>query len=476
MPIGSKEDYEKYKGIYEHLIKKPVEGAGLELNCIRADEVSESGAIIKDIVKRLYEADIVIADLSTLNANVCYELGVRHTLKGGTIMITDDIKTIPFDLKTYRVLQYSRDIVEAEDFKQNLKKFLIAVLEDPRSKDNPVLDYLPHPGKERVEQAEAIHNRQLIDELKSELAGKTKLLEEEMKSLRQERARIAPLPSDIQKEITSDLKEVIKVMTNRIDNLEKKTTELEKEPEIEEEKTVNQLTEDGNAAYVLGKYRKAIGAYSKTIELKPKNHLMYSNRAMAYGRLKDEKKAIADYSKAVELNPRSVYTYFNRGKLYSDMTEFEKAIADFSKCIDLDPKYLQAYDYRGIVYYRMREFEKAIADYQKSIELGPKIPNSYSNLGYVLYDLDRVEEAIEQWEKSVKLTTLADNLSGLGLGLWKIGENERGVQEYRKALELDERYADISWLPIGPFWSAKAIADAKPLIKEVKNKLAELKR
>ncbi len=90
MPIGSGEDYERCKDIYERMIKETVEDAGLELQCIRADEVSKPGAIIKDIMKRLYEADVVIADLSGLNANVCYELGVRHALKGGTIMIVDD--------------------------------------------------------------------------------------------------------------------------------------------------------------------------------------------------------------------------------------------------------------------------------------------------------------------------------------------------------------------------------------------------
>ena len=47
-----------------------------------------------------------------------------------------------------------------------------------------------------------------------------------------------------------------------------------------------------------------------------------------------------------------------------------------------------------------------------------------------------------------------------------MGEKERAVQEYCRALELDERYADLEWLPTEPFWSAKAIADARPLIEE----------
>lgn len=82
MPIGSEEDYKRYKDIYELMIKEAVEGAGLELQCIRADEVSKSGAIIKDIMERLYEADVVIADLSGLNASVCLEHRFHSLLIG----------------------------------------------------------------------------------------------------------------------------------------------------------------------------------------------------------------------------------------------------------------------------------------------------------------------------------------------------------------------------------------------------------
>lgn len=400
MPIGSEEDYEKYKDIYECMIKEAVEDAGLELQCVRADEVSKSGVIIKDIMKRLYEADVVIADLSGLNPNVCYELGVRHALKGGTIMIVDDIESIPFDLKPYRVLEYSTTPRGIFNFKRDLKRFLQSALDDPRGADNPVLDFLPRPERERVEQEEAIHNRQLIDELRSELAQKTKLLADEIESLRQERARYAPPPSEIRGKIAPEMKELVERLTDRIERLERIAAVAERVPEARVEKTAVQWLEDGGAAYALGNYQEAAEAYSKAIEL--------------------------------------------------------------------DLKHPVTYFYRGLTYYYMGQPQKAMADYNKAIKLNPKYAAAHNNLAYVLYDLDRVEEAVKHWEKAVELKGNADQHAGLGLGLWKIGEKERAVQEYRKALELDERYADLEWLPTEPFWSEKAIADARPLIEEAK--------
>lgn len=65
---------------YRIIIKKAVEDCGLE--CIRGDDVIHSGIIDKPMYELLLGADVVvIADLSTSNANAIYELGIRHALR-----------------------------------------------------------------------------------------------------------------------------------------------------------------------------------------------------------------------------------------------------------------------------------------------------------------------------------------------------------------------------------------------------------
>ena len=49
-------------------------------DCVRADEIQHSGVIDVPMYERLLNADLVVADLSTLNVNAFFELGVRYAL------------------------------------------------------------------------------------------------------------------------------------------------------------------------------------------------------------------------------------------------------------------------------------------------------------------------------------------------------------------------------------------------------------
>jgi len=73
-------------------------------------DIFEAGNIRVDMFRRLLTADIVVADLSISNANVYYELGIRHALREhGTVMIRCDGDAFPFDLQTDRYFTYDRN-------------------------------------------------------------------------------------------------------------------------------------------------------------------------------------------------------------------------------------------------------------------------------------------------------------------------------------------------------------------------------
>ena len=72
-------------------------------------EVVEPGNIRADMFALIVEADIVVCDITVHNANVFYELGIRHSLrKKHTVLIKGDpsADTTPFDLSTDRYLKY----------------------------------------------------------------------------------------------------------------------------------------------------------------------------------------------------------------------------------------------------------------------------------------------------------------------------------------------------------------------------------
>ncbi|MCP4340830.1 MAG: response regulator [Desulfobulbaceae bacterium] len=127
--------------IYCNVIKPAVEGAGFNYKCMRSDGLA--GNIIEDILDNLNRADLVIADLTDRNPNVFYELGVRHALRRGTILITQKIAHVPFDLVPYAIQEY-RWITENEknEFAQRLRQVIAELESNPDRGASPVLKYL----------------------------------------------------------------------------------------------------------------------------------------------------------------------------------------------------------------------------------------------------------------------------------------------------------------------------------------------
>src|SRR5687768_3432700 len=101
MPFGIKKDAEgnevNFDKVYQSLIKPAITNA--EMEPIRADEETVNGIIHKPMYERLILCDYAVADLTTANANVFYELGVRHTVKPfTTISIFASNTRLPFDV------------------------------------------------------------------------------------------------------------------------------------------------------------------------------------------------------------------------------------------------------------------------------------------------------------------------------------------------------------------------------------------
>lgn len=110
MGFGKKTDFSTGKTLdldktYKNIIQPAVESAGFE--CIRADEIQDSGIIDRSMYALLMHADLVIADISTFNPNAIYELGIRHAVRPfSTIVIKEEDGKIPFDLDHTRIFHY----------------------------------------------------------------------------------------------------------------------------------------------------------------------------------------------------------------------------------------------------------------------------------------------------------------------------------------------------------------------------------
>ena len=109
MPFGKKKGGDgslyDFNAIYKQLIGPALEEAGFEP--FRADEETTSGDILTDMFQELLLADLCLCDLSIDNANVYYELGIRHAFrKRGVVHIQAGRAYMPFDIFNVRTLPY----------------------------------------------------------------------------------------------------------------------------------------------------------------------------------------------------------------------------------------------------------------------------------------------------------------------------------------------------------------------------------
>src|SRR6202789_607488 len=112
MPFGRKPDAAgrmvDFDHIYSEVMAPAVEAAGLE--GIRADEEQGAGFIHKLMYERILLSEYAIADLTLLNANVYYELGIRHAARPETTVLTlAQGCPLPFDVGPLRALPYGLD-------------------------------------------------------------------------------------------------------------------------------------------------------------------------------------------------------------------------------------------------------------------------------------------------------------------------------------------------------------------------------
>jgi hypothetical protein len=153
--FGKKNDFQQGKvfdldASYE-VIKEAVEDAGLQ--CHRADELGSQGLIDQKMYDALLDADVVIADLSTLNANALFELGVRFALRPySTIVVAEQGINFPFDvnhiyINTYCHLGPDVGRREAREFQQRLKPLVQQAAAAP-ALDSPVYKFLERIPRE----------------------------------------------------------------------------------------------------------------------------------------------------------------------------------------------------------------------------------------------------------------------------------------------------------------------------------------
>jgi hypothetical protein len=171
-PIGSEDSDPRIHAdwLYDGIIGPVFQNHFADFIVERADKISTPGMVNSQIINRLYEAELVIADLSFHNANAFYELAIRYSDGKPIIHMIQKDEQIPFDVVPHRAIQFA--VRRARDLEEAQKQLISAVRAASApgfQADNPILHAR---GRLQLEHNATPETRVLVNEielLRSEL-------------------------------------------------------------------------------------------------------------------------------------------------------------------------------------------------------------------------------------------------------------------------------------------------------------------
>lgn len=143
MPFGKRKDIDgteiDFDHLYHEVIEKAVEELGVD--CERCDEIINTGSVHKTMFRGIFDADVAVVDITSLNPNVFYELGVRHALHKYVtlVMRRNSDAPLPFNIRGLNIMGY--DLGSEDQLAATRKKIREYV---QNGMDNQPIDSIVH--------------------------------------------------------------------------------------------------------------------------------------------------------------------------------------------------------------------------------------------------------------------------------------------------------------------------------------------
>jgi tetratricopeptide (TPR) repeat protein len=207
MPFGRKADSAgsliDFDRVYADLIAPGV--AAAELEPLRADEETVGGIIHKPMFERLILCPYAVADLTLANANVFYELGIRHAYRPwSTVPIVAEGQRLPFDVQMLRTVHYklTKDGVPDEAAAGDTRHLIARLLTEARKgkKDSPLFQLLTDLQEPVVPNEETDAFRERVEDSnrsKSKLAAARRTSADAVRAVEGELGKIADVESGV---------------------------------------------------------------------------------------------------------------------------------------------------------------------------------------------------------------------------------------------------------------------------------------
>jgi tetratricopeptide (TPR) repeat protein len=237
---------------------------------------------------------------------------------------------------------------------------------------------------------------------------------------------------------------------------------------------------------------RALADIEKAIKWAPTDGLGYYLRGVIHFSNKEYDKTVDDETKAIALTPADAKGYLaeaftQRAAAYGVLKQYDQSLSDLNKSLALaeDPA---AYSNRAILNALRGEYPRAISDGEKAVSMDPTFSNAYATLGAVYFETGQYEKGLSAYQKDSdalvaqvarRKTPFADQqfflsapYTGMAACQLRLGDTDKAAATYKKAIELDSVWtsgaeAAIKKVPTFEFLPKGKAANAE-LVKLVK--------
>jgi tetratricopeptide (TPR) repeat protein len=195
---------------------------------------------------------------------------------------------------------------------------------------------------------------------------------------------------------------------------------------------------------VRGNTEAAIASFERALQMDPRFALAHAGLGQAYRHKYTEtsepvwaQHAIDSATNALRLNPDLAEVRFVLAITLAGGGRLDEASEELNRALALQPNYEEARRQLGVVLADKGDIDAAIVEFRRAIALRPNAPSAYSSMGFALISAARYKDAAAAFEEMVRVAP--DNATGyqqLGAAYQFLGDNDRALENYRKALAI----------------------------------------
>lgn len=355
-PIGKDDSPERkqsdflYKYVLLHCCKK------FDLQLIRADEICGDTDINSDIINLLEVAEVCIVDLTGLNANVMFELGVRYKSNLPIIILARKDTTLPFDIISKRTIFFD-DIGKTEHANELIVKISshLEKFQEENYRKGAVM-----PTLSEIYKMLEIINKKINTPISSiennnfDMIFGDESVEQILKNLEPVEAFHFAYKSN-QIHLAEQLLEYVKTQPNYKNKLCALATKGSQKAIMELENILPSLLEENDIDEIIEVAGSLVSGYNRLdiekdkIELiddifdkvlsddisNKKKALVLNQKQRLYAGAGDFNKALMLCEQIIQLDDEEPAFYFNYATIYKYVRDMENAKKYIKKCVDL---------------------------------------------------------------------------------------------------------------------------------------------